>query len=350
MVTGKGTKKRRVGGVLLLAAVLFLLMGCTSCGASGTVHLNMGSTSSSSGVYAWCVATANAINASEKGILVTVIESGAGMDNLRKVRDGVFDFALAVDLPSALQLYKGTDGFEGRPFPELRWLLLRNIVADRLYVLRDSGVRTFGDLSGKRFSPGIPGSASATYIMQYDAILGTGIRLVPSALGDALGALREKRIVGLQKSSGLDSMDASLVEVNLTTPDGYRVLKGGCAEDLGGHPHHDLPAEGEGEHQGFPGRGPHMGGVPIAGAVSTSAMPEEVGYGIVRAYVERFEEIAAAYGPIRGLTPCGTTLKGRGRCGPRPRGAHPVRQGTGHRVPVRYTARMPMMEEGFLSA
>ncbi len=304
MVTGKGTKKRRVGGVLLLAAVLFLLTGCTLCGASGTVHLNMGSTSSSSGVYAWCVATANAINASGKGILVTVIESGAGMDNLRKVRDGVFDFALAVDLPSALQLYKGTDGFEGRPFPELRWLLLRNIVADRLYVLRDSGVRTFGDLSGKRFSPGIPGSASATYIMQYDAILGTRIRLVPSALGDALGALRERRIVGLQKSSGLDAMDASLVEVNLTTP---LTVIGYSEEDvrriLEVIPTMTFLLREKGSIRDFPDVGPIWEECPIAGAVSTSAMPEEVGYGIVRAYVERFEEIAAAYGPIRGFDP-----------------------------------------------
>ena len=113
------------------------------------IHLNMGSTSSSSGVYAWCVAAANVINKAKNGVNVTVVESGAGMDNLRKISSGVFDFALAIDLPGTLQLYKGIEGFKGKAFKDVRWLFVRNVFADRLYVRKDSGVTTFGDLDRK---------------------------------------------------------------------------------------------------------------------------------------------------------------------------------------------------------
>ncbi|NLA90707.1 MAG: C4-dicarboxylate ABC transporter substrate-binding protein, partial [Synergistaceae bacterium] len=99
--------------------------------AGADVHLNMGSTSSTSGVYAWCVAAANLVNKADNGIQVTVVESGAGMDNLRKLSSGVFDYAMAIDLPGSLQLYKGIEGFEGKQFKDVRWLFLRNIFADR---------------------------------------------------------------------------------------------------------------------------------------------------------------------------------------------------------------------------
>ncbi|MDD3708449.1 MAG: TAXI family TRAP transporter solute-binding subunit [Aminobacterium sp.] len=177
--------------------VIFSL-GIAGAGYSQETSLNMGSTSSSSGVYAWCVAAANVINKADAGLNVTVVESGAGIDNLKKVRDGVFDFALCIDLPSTLQLYEGTGTFKGeKPYTDVRWLFLRNVFADRLYVRKDANIKTFADLAGKRFCPGIPGSASASYVMQYNDILGTGIKLMPMAYGDAVNALKEGRIVGL---------------------------------------------------------------------------------------------------------------------------------------------------------
>ncbi|HPR91013.1 MAG TPA: hypothetical protein PLD93_06240, partial [Synergistaceae bacterium] len=86
-------KKGILSGIVLAATILVLMFAGF---ASAEIHLNMGSTSSTSGVYAWCVAAANAINKAENGINVTVVESGAGMDNLRKISSGVFDFALAI--------------------------------------------------------------------------------------------------------------------------------------------------------------------------------------------------------------------------------------------------------------
>lgn len=306
-------KKLNTFAICTLFLVLIALLLATRPAAAQNIYLNMGSTSSTSGVYAWCVAAANAINKADNGVHVTVVESGAGMDNLRKLSAGVFDFALAIDLPGSLQLYKGIEGFQGKPFREVRWLFLRNIFADRLYVRKDSGVTTFGDLKGKRFCPGIPGSASAAYVTQYNSILGHEISLVPSALGDAINALKEGRIAGLQKSSGLNNMDSSLIEVNMTTP---LTVIGYSEEDVKRIqqviPYMTFLERPKGSIIDFPEVGPIWEECPIAGAVTTSAMSEEIGYQIVKAYVEAFEEIAAAYPPIKGFDPVADYFKNAG--------------------------------------
>jgi TRAP transporter TAXI family solute receptor len=303
--------KQRTKGFYSILVLSLLVVGlAVGTAPAADVHLNMGSTSSSSGVYAWCVAAANVINKANVGVNVTVVESGAGMDNLRKLSAGIFDFALAVDLPGSLQLYKGIEGFKGKAFTDVRWLFLRNVFADRLYVRKDSGVTTFGDLKGKKFNPGIPGSASGAYVMKYNDILGYGIQLVPSAYGDAVNALKEGRIVGIQKSSGLNNIDASLIEVNLMTP---LTVIGYSKEDVAkiqkDIPYMSFLERPKGSIKEFPDVGPIWEECPIAGAVATAAMSEEVGYKIVKAYFEGFAEVASAYGPVKGFDPVADYFK-----------------------------------------
>jgi len=267
-------------------------------------YLNMGSTSSTSGVYAWCVATANVINEAQNDIQVTVIESGAALDNLRKIKSGVFDFALCVDLPSAYQMVKGMDTFEKEKWEDVRWLFMRNITADRLYVRKDSGVTTFKELKGKKFSPGIPGSASADYVFKFNELLKVGIDLVPAAYGDAIDALKNGRIAGLQKTSPLDSLDASMIEVNLTLP----ITVIGYSEDdvakiRERYPYMIFLEMPKGKIKQLPDVGPVMEECAIVGAVASVNLPEEIGYQIVKAYVEGFDEVASAYPAIKGWDP-----------------------------------------------
>jgi TRAP-type uncharacterized transport system substrate-binding protein len=93
----------RILGAALVAA-LALSPACSPPAEAQQkmINLNMGSTSSTSAVYAWCVATANVINKANVGLNVTVVESGAALDNLRKLKEGAFDFALSIDIPSAM--------------------------------------------------------------------------------------------------------------------------------------------------------------------------------------------------------------------------------------------------------
>ncbi|MDD3655293.1 MAG: TAXI family TRAP transporter solute-binding subunit [Atribacterota bacterium] len=297
-------KNRRLSGlvfVLILILAFSVLVGNVS---AQTVYLNMGSTSSTSGLYAWCVGTASVINKADNNIITTVIESGAALDNLRRTREGSFDFALCVDSASAMQLHRGISNFEGEAWEPIRWLFLRNAIVNRLYIRADSGIKTFKDLGGKKFSPGIPGASSTTNFINFDEVIGSGIDIVPATLGDAINLFSQGRIVGLQKSSGLTSLDSSLIELNLKTP----LAAIGYGEDdiekiRAEYPYilfFETPAGSILELSDNPSI---MEEGQVVGAVASSNLPEEVGYEIVKAYVEGFDEVATAYPGIVGWDP-----------------------------------------------
>jgi len=301
-------RKRLLAGSVVVI-VLVLLVGL-NVGFAQTVYLNMGSTSSTSGLYAWCVAGASVINKADNDIRVTVVESGAALDNLRRIKDGAFDFGFCVDSASAMQLYKGIDTFKGEGWEPIRWLFLRNAIVNRVYVRADSGIKTFTDLAGKKFCPGFPGASSTANFIKFDKAVGAGIDLVQAALGDAINSLKQGKIVGLQKSSGLTSVDSSLIEVNLRTP----LAAIGYSEDdmkkiRAAYPYILFFETLAGSITQFPNNPAIMEEGQVVGAVTSSNLPEEVGYEIVKAYVEGFEEVAAAYPGIKGWDPVSDVFK-----------------------------------------
>jgi len=296
--------------VFVVALILLLIVSVGSALSKETVYLNMGSTSSTSGLYAWCVGAASVINKADNNIITTVVESGAALDNLRRIKDGVFDFGLCVDSASAMQLYKGISTFEGEGWEPIRWLFLRNAIVNRVYVRADSGIKTFTDLAGKKFCPGFPGASSTGNFIKFDKALGTEIDLVLASLGDAINSFKQGRIVGLQKSSGLTSLDSSMIEVNLRTPlaaighseDGMKKIRAEYPYIL----FFETPA---GSITQLPNNPAIMEEGQVVGAVTSSNLPEEVGYEIVKAYVEGFEEVAAVYPGIKGWDPIGDVFK-----------------------------------------
>ena len=305
----KKSSVRSKSGVVLIT-LLILSVSTLAFGQAKKINLNMGSTSSTSAVYAWCVATANVINKANVGLNVTVIESGAALDNLRKLKDGAFDFALSIDIPSAMQMMNGIDAFKGNPWKDVRVLFIRNVTCDRLYVRKDSGVKRFMELSGKRFSPGIPGSSSANYITKFNEVLNAKINLVPGALGDSLDALKNGRIIGIQKTSPVDAMDASLIEVNMATP---VTVIGFSKEDtqkiVKVYPYIPFIETSKGTISQIPEAGPMYELAPIVGAMASKSLPEDVVYHIVKSYVEGLPEVIAAYPAVKGWHPVADLFK-----------------------------------------
>jgi len=295
-------RKRLLTG-LVMVMVLTLLVGL-NVGFAKTVYLNMGSTSSTSGLYAWAVATASVVNKADNDVRVTVIESGAALDNLRRIKDGAFDFALCVDSASAMQLYKGISTFEGEGWEPIRWLFLRNAITNRLHVPADSGIKTFDDLAGKKFCPGFPGASSTTNFVNFNEVLGTGIDLQLASLGDAITSFKQGKIVGLQKSSSMASLDSSLIEVNLKTP---LAVIGYSEENMkkirAKYPYIIFFETSAGSIQQLPNHPTVMEEGQVVGAVASSNLSEEVGYEIVKAYVEGFETVEAAYRGVSGWDP-----------------------------------------------
>lgn len=304
------TMFRILGAALVAALALSPTCSPPAEAQQKMVNLNMGSTSSTSAVYAWCVATANVINKANVGLNVTVVESGAALDNLRKLKEGVFDFALSIDIPSAMQMVQGIDSFKGQPWQDVRVLFIRNVTIDRLYARKDAGVKTFTDLGGKRFSPGIPGASSTAYMMKFNEVLKANINFVPGTLSDSIGALQTNRIVGLQKTSPVSAMDASLIEVNLTTPiTALGFTKDDVARITKVYPYIPFIETAKGSIAQIPDAGPMYELAPIVGAMASKALPEDVAYRIVKSYVEGLPEVAASYPAVKGWDPVSDLFK-----------------------------------------
>lgn len=298
--------------VSLTVASVLALMGISLASAAEAkkMSINMGSTSSTSAVYAWCVATANVINKANVGLNVTVVESGAALDNLRKLKSGAFDFALSIDIPSAMQMHQGIDSFKGQPWPDVRILFIRNVTADRIYVRKDAGIKTFTDLGGKKFSPGIPGASSTAYMMKFNDVLKANISFMPGALGDSINAFQSKKIVGLQKTSPLKAIDASLIEVNMTTPiSAIGFTKADTEKILKSYPYIPFIETPKGAIAQLPDAGPMYELAPIVGAMASKSLPEEVVYHIVKAYAEGINEVASSYSAVKGWDPVADLFK-----------------------------------------
>jgi len=264
----------------------------------------MGSTSSASGLYAYAVAVARVVNKANIGLKVTVVESGAALDNLRRVKEGVFDLALMVDIPSAMQMYRGIGTFQGQAWEPLRFLMFRNVIHDRIYVRADSGIKSFSGLAGKKFCPGLPGSSGAQYMSQIAEALGVKVDFWPASLGDAVRALKEGRIVGLQKSSPPGGFDAALMEVHLTTP--LNVI--GFSQDevnkiRAKYPHLSFTEIKAGSIKENPGHPAFYEETPFVGAVTSSRIPEDVVYRFGKAVAQGWQEVCAAYPPLKDFNP-----------------------------------------------
>ena len=306
----RSTMFRILGAALAAALVLSPACSPPAEAQQKMINLNMGSTSSTSAVYAWCVATANVINKANVGLNVTVVESGAALDNLRKLKEGAFDFALSIDIPSAMQMVQGIDSFKGQPWKDVRVLFIRNVTIDRLYARQDAGVKTFADLGGKKFSPGIPGASSTAYMMKFNEVLKANINFVPGTLSDSIGALQTNRIVGLQKTSPVGAMDASLIEVNLTTPiTALGFTKDDVARITKVYPYIPFIETAKGSIAQIPDAGPMYELAPIVGAMASKELPEDVAYRIVKSYVEGLPEVAASYPAVKGWDPVGDLFK-----------------------------------------
>jgi TRAP transporter TAXI family solute receptor len=304
-------KKTRLQSMFFVVLVtLFLVTASSPALAQQKINLNMGSTSSTSAIYAWCVATANVINKANAGLNVTVVESGAALDNLRKLKSGTFDFALAIDIPSAMQMYQGIDTFKGQPWKDVRVLFIRNVTVDRIYVRKDAGIKTFADLSGKVISPGIPGASSTLYMTKFDEVLNSKIKFRPGALGDSIAAFQSGKIVGLQKTSPLKAIDASLIEVNMTTA--ITVIgftKSDTEKITKVYPYIPFIETPKGTIAELPDAGPMYESAPLVGAMASKDLPEDVAYKIAKSYDEGISEVAASYPPVKGWNPISDLFK-----------------------------------------
>ena len=118
----KLTKHWLVTGLLVL-----ILVFCVSAqeAAAGKKLISIAATGSASSLYVYHVTVSQLLNKKLPEIQVSVLETGAALDNLRRMRKNEADLAQFAE-PDFYEFYNGIGPFKGKPNPHLRWCWLVN--------------------------------------------------------------------------------------------------------------------------------------------------------------------------------------------------------------------------------
>ncbi|QEW17979.1 TRAP transporter solute receptor, TAXI family [Marinibacterium anthonyi] len=249
--------------------------------ASAT-DLLIGSTSASSSHYGYFVAVGQLVNEKTDGLKASVVETGATMDNIRRMERGQIDLGL-VTTNVAQHAVAGTDEFDGKP-QDLALLWVYTGAPQNVVIRKDAGVDSLSGLDGVRFNPGIRGSATeATTEAVFDT-LGLKADYVRGSTTDIVDAIKDNRVAGYAKSGAGQKLDSSTMDIATSTdisvlgltPEQVATLKA----DMPDISIVDIPA---GAADGLPAYTTWSFGVGVAAPAS---LDEETAYQIVKAVME----------------------------------------------------------------
>jgi len=267
--------------------------------------LLIGSTSASSSHYGYFVAVGQLINEHVDGVRASVVETGATMDNLRRMERGQIDLGL-VTTNVAQHALAGTNAFDGRA-QDMSLLWVYTGAPQNVVVRADAGVQSLEALDGVRFNPGIKGSATeSTTEAVFDA-LGLSADYVRGSTTDIVGAIKDNRVAGYVKSGAGERLDSSTMDVATSTDIAVLGLSEAQAETLREQmPDVSIVDIPEGAADGVPAYTTWSFGVGVAAAASLS---EEAAYGIVKAVMEDETAQANAMARLEGQNLAELTLQ-----------------------------------------
>jgi TRAP transporter TAXI family solute receptor len=269
-----------------------LVLGGTGAAQAQKKRLAMGCTQTASSHYAYCVGAAKAINLAVPEVDVTVVETGATVDNLKRMMKGTIDYGLVT--PEQVYLaWKGQENWKESPFPDIRVMWMYTVSANYVVVREETGIKTIHELAGKKFNPGIRGSATEKMTETVLADLGIKPDWQRMGTADAVDAMKDKRIVGYAKAGNGFALDASTMDIATATP--VRVLTFSEAEmqkvkALRPHiPWVKVPAGS------IKGLGEFWTTAIIVGFAAPKSFPDDLVYRIVKAVSEGLEHQKAAF-------------------------------------------------------
>lgn len=208
----------RMSKSMALAATLATIWGIAPVAAQ---NLSLGATNSTSSHYQIAVAMSQAIEAGNPGSTVTVVETGASVDNVRRLVRGEIDLGLVAG-DVFVQARQGLGQFEGNAIDDLVALYPYDNSVINVVVRSDSGITELEQLNGRPFTPGIRGSGGELLITQSFALFGISPEFSYGTVNDAIEGVRNNQLVGYSKYAAAASVDATLQSL-LTSVD-MRIL------------------------------------------------------------------------------------------------------------------------------
>ncbi|MBZ9558742.1 MULTISPECIES: TAXI family TRAP transporter solute-binding subunit [unclassified Modicisalibacter] len=289
---------------LLTAMAASLAVLAASAAAHAEERLLIGSTSSSSSHYGYFVAVNQIINNQVDGVSSSVAETGATVDNLRRISRRQIDLGL-VTTNTGYHAYKGVDDFEGHAV-DSRLLWVYTVAPQNAVVREDSGVTALEGLEDVRFNPGITGSATEATTEAVMKTLGIQPDYVRGSTTDIVSAIKDDRLAGYVKSGVGDRLDGSTMDIATFTP--VRILS--LSDDQAATLREKMPDIGvvdipEGAGEGIPAYKTWAFGVAVH---ARPGLDEATAYRIVKAVMENPEPQANAFSAVKGADMARMTL------------------------------------------
>lgn len=312
-------KWNRFLGVAVVVILMIALLVTTACtpkeeapAVPAVQKYLFGSTSTSSSWYVEAVTLIRIMNKYVPEASITVVESGATMDDSKRMHQGDISGHFASNFDGVLAAFKGTvDPFKGDPATEARVLIILGAIPQPIVVRADSGITKLDDLNGKSFSGGIVGSSAEYNAKAFFDANGVKVDWYLGSWADAITAIKDRRCVGMCKAmAGLTSLDASMLDVQSMTP--IRMIsptdeqmKKGLAV-LPGLGDITVPA---GSIPTLPDEPAFTAMAPATGGFVSSAVPQELQYKWFKALIEHHSEFEAGFPTLAGFDPIELTPK-----------------------------------------
>lgn len=282
--------KKKASVFVALAAL------CLAGFTHADTRLTIGSTSSSSSHYGYFVTVSQIINESVDDVRSNVMETGATIDNLRRINRNQADMGL-VTTNVAYDAYHGEGAFEGREVPTyVLWVYGPS--AQNVVVRADANLNTIDELEGVRFNPGIVGSGTEATAEAVFDVLDISPDFVRGSTTDMVNQIKDNRVTGYVKSGNGRQLDASSIDISTMTPINILGLSDEQAEEI----RQELPSLGimnieEGEAgDGYPAYTTWAYGNTVS---ARTDLDEDVAYDIVKAIVENQERQVSAFPTLR---------------------------------------------------
>jgi hypothetical protein len=177
------------------------------------LRLKSGSSKSTSSHFIYGQTLASIINKNVEGVSVTNVETGASVDNMKRLNRGDIDIAAVVTLPVVYNSYHGREYFDN-PHPHNRWLMTYYIGPAFVIVRADVDIYKPEDLEGRKINPGIPGSSNDKDFRAVMDALGIQPDYYIGSPGDAIAAIKDRRIAGYAKySASMDHLDSTAMDL-----------------------------------------------------------------------------------------------------------------------------------------
>ncbi len=273
--------------------------------ASAQERLAFGSTNAQSAHYAYFASVAKVVNDAYPDYQASVVETGATVDNLKRMDRGQLDIGL-ITTSALYHANNGIKTFDGNPI-ESQLLWAYSLAPQNVVVRQDAEVTALADLDGQRFGPGQRGSSTEATSQDVMSTLGIEPDWVRGSNGELAAAIKDNRAIGFIKSAVGTKFDALTTDIATFTP--VQVL--GLTEDQTAKIKQDLPELSIVEMPGgeMENSGPYTTWGFMIGVSARPDLPEDVAYNIVKAVMEDEVEQATAFPNVKGQNLAELTLQ-----------------------------------------